>query len=313
VAGEQLAAAYFAEQNAVTARVRALLVARWRRVRRNDIQASWAKIAPSVTAVVTAGQYRAAELPGLYLPALLAEAGEADAPLAVANPGALSGVTAWGADMGSVLDVAPRVVLSRIGTGMPVPEAMRAGQDWLTLVANTEVADAGRMAMDVNTGLRDNIIGYVRMLNGASCARCAILAGRIYHKSQAFLRHPHCDCTHQPITRSEWDRHGVTPATDPKRYFRSLSDTDQDRVFGKAGAEAIRNGADPAQVVNVTGRASGLSAPGQPYTKEGAARRGVAGSRLQGAPRLTPQAILDRYGNDSLAYLWALKQYGYIL
>lgn len=313
MAGEQLAAMYFAEQNAVTARVRALLAARWRRVRRNDIQASWAKIAPSVTAVVTAGQYRAAELPGLYLPALLVEAGEVDAPLAVANPVGLSGVTAWGADMGSVLDVAPRVVLSRISTGMPVPEAMRAGQDWLTLVANTEVADAGRLAMDVNTGIRDNILGYVRVTSGSSCARCAILAGRLYRKSQGFLRHPHCDCTMRPISRSEWDRHEVSPSTDPKTYFRSLSDADQDRVFGKAGAEAIRNGGDMSRVVNVTGRKSGLSTPGSPYTMEGTTRRAAANARRGGARRLTPQAIFDRYGNDSSAYLRALHQYGYIL
>jgi hypothetical protein len=313
VAGDQLAAMYFAEQASVLARVRVLLAARWRRVRRDDVRASWAKVAPSVTAVVAAGQYRAAELPGLYLPALVAEAGELDAPLAVANSAALSGVTAWGADLGEVLDVAPRVVLSRISTGMPVPEAMRAGQDWLSLVANTEISDSGRMSMDVSAGLRGNIIGYVRVTSGSSCARCAILAGRLYRKSQGFLRHPRCDCTMRPITKSEWDRHEVSPSTDPKTYFRSLSDADQDRVFGKAGAEAIRNGGDMSRVVNVTGRKSGLSTPGSPYTTEGTTRRAAANARRGGARRLTPQAIFDRYGEDSSAYLRALHQHGYIL
>jgi hypothetical protein len=313
VAGEQLAAAYFAEQAGVLARVRALLAARWRRIRRDDVQASWAKVSGSVTAVVAAGQYRAAELPGLYLPALVAEAGEVDAPLAVANAAAFSGVTAWGADLGEVLDVAPRVVLSRIGTGMPVPQALQAGQNWLQLVANTEISDAGRLAMDINSGVRGNIIGYVRVTSGSSCARCAILAGRLYRKSQGFLRHPHCDCTMRPITKSEWDRHEVSPSTDPKTYFRSLSDADQDRVFGKAGAEAIRNGADMSRVVNVTGRKSGLSTPGSPYTTEGTTRRAAANARRGGARRLTPQAIFDRYGNDSSAYLRALHQHGYIL
>src|SRR5699024_1103862 len=33
-------------------------------------------------------------------------------------------------------------------------------------------------------------------------------------------------------------------------YFDSLSREEQDKTFGKAGAQAIRDGADPAQVVN---------------------------------------------------------------
>jgi len=59
----------------------------------------------------------------------------------------------------------------------------------------------------------------------------------------------------------------------PDDYFQSLSKAEQDRVFTKAGAEAVRNGADPAKVVN--------------------ARRGYFGSKPLNVPvrRLRPIQI----------------------
>lgn len=46
--------------------------------------------------------------------------------------------------------------------------------------------------------------------------------------------------------------------TDPKEIFESLSKEEQDRAFGKAGAQAIRDGADMNAVVNARRKTSGI-------------------------------------------------------
>ena len=61
-------------------------------------------------------------------------------------------------------------------------------------IVSALVSDAGRSAESVATAARPNV-GYVRFLSPPSCARCAILAGRVYRYSQGFQRHPGCDCT----------------------------------------------------------------------------------------------------------------------
>ncbi len=69
--------------------------------------------------------------------------------------------------------------------------------------------------------------------------------------------------------------------TDPDAYFHSLSSADQDRYFGKAEAEAIRQGADIGQVVNARRGARGLSQPGRLTAAEAAAVKGGRAARLQ--------------------------------
>lgn len=63
----------------------------------------------------------------------------------------------------------------------------------------SEVADAGRTASQVEFVARPDWQNYVRMLTPPSCARCAILAGRIYRDLDAFQRHPLCDCVMVPV------------------------------------------------------------------------------------------------------------------
>lgn len=55
-----------------------------------------------------------------------------------------------------------------------------------------------------------------------------------------------CDCRHIPSTRGEARDVGF----DPRAYFDSLTEAEQDRIFTRAGAQAIRDGADINQVVN---------------------------------------------------------------
>jgi hypothetical protein len=78
------------------------------------------------------------------------------------------------------------------------------------------------------------------------------------------------------------------PAT-PQDYFDSLGAAEQDRVFTKAGAEAIRAGADPIAVVN---------------GRRGANRKRMDGTRTYGPSRIQRSVIgRDADGNPILGYV----------
>lgn len=64
------------------------------------------------------------------------------------------------------------------------------------------IQDAGRTAAAVDMLTRSSVTGYVRTLNGPTCPRCAVLAGRFYRYSQGFQRHPRCDCLMTPTTKT---------------------------------------------------------------------------------------------------------------
>lgn len=198
-------------------------------------------------------------------------------------------------------------------------------------IVKTGLDDVGRSSVQTAMQARPAVKWYVRMLRGKSCARCAILAGRRYKSSVAFDRHRNCDCVHIPAAEDakSW-------TTDPRRYFRSLPVDEQDLVFTKAGAEAIRLGADPSQVVNAhkgvwTPTAYGTQVQA---TLEGTTKRGIAGQRLgeegfaktaglnssryaySRTPRLMPEEIFlqaDKLGWDRAEVLRQLKRFGYVL
>lgn len=113
------------------------------------------------------------------------------------------------------------------------------------------VNDAGRTASLVDVGRRPAVTGYVRSLNGPTCSRCAVLAGRVYRYSTGFQRHPRCDCL-----MTQTNQHiGPTLVTDPTEAFNS----GMIRGLSKADTEAVQAGADLGQVVNVRRSAAGLS------------------------------------------------------
>jgi hypothetical protein len=183
-------------------------------------------------------------------------------------------------------------------------------------MVKTSLADTARGSVQAGMQARPAVKGYVRMLQGKSCARCAILAGRRYRSMVAFRRHRRCDCIHIPVAEDN----GNDWATDPKDYFQSLDEADQDRLFTKAGAEAIRHGADMAQVVNARQGITVAEAYGQKIaaTTVGTTSRGLAGDRLAGTglPRLLPDEIFlqaERLGWDRAEVLEQLKRFAYIV
>lgn len=173
--------------------------------------------------------------------------------------------------------------------------------------------DTGRASVQSGMQGRSSCDYYVRMLVGKSCARCAILAGRKYKSSVAFRRHKRCDCKHIPGPESidDW-------SVDVNDYFTSLSSEEQDEVFGKAAAEAIRLGANPAQVVNAESGVYVARAYGENVlaTTTGTTAQGLAGRRLNGEIRLLPDEIFlqaERLGWDREEILRQLKRFAYVI
>jgi hypothetical protein len=201
------------------------------------------------------------------------------------------------------------------------PNSVREpGRDWADRfdfvaqsIVKTGLTDTARSSVQSGMQARPSCEYYVRMLRGKSCARCAILAGRKYRSSVAFRRHKRCDCAHIPGPESidDW-------SVDTKDYFDSLSTSDQDRLFTKAGAESIRLGADPAQVVNARSGVYVANSNGQQAlaTTTGTTVRGLAGQRLDGEIRLLPDEIFlqaERLGWDREEILSQLKRFAYVI
>lgn len=164
-------------------------------------------------------------------------------------------------------------------------EAVEVDRQFDQLVASL-VQDVGRSAQSVSIAARPRI-GHVRMLTPPSCARCAVLAGRVYRYSTGFLRHPGCDCTMIPTTLANPDY-----VQDPE----SLMDRGLVTGLSKADQQAIRDGADFGQVVNVRGRAAGVSESGRVLYRRG---------------RMTPEAIYRSTSTQEEA-LAALQRAGYL-
>jgi hypothetical protein len=276
----------------------------WSEVSLADLSGSWAAQIALLTPILSGVQVKAAEAGASYGAATLADQGLYEAPEYFVNPGAFGGSASDGRSLEGLLYAAVPHTKTLIAGGMEPGQALKQGGKFLTTITRTQVADAGRGAAGVDTATRRRV-GYVRMLNPPSCSRCSILAGRFYRWNSGFDRHPRCDCVHVQTTAvAAAETEGLVH--DPYEYFRSLSPEDQDRIYTKAGAQAVRDGGDIFQVVNAR---RGMK-PGGLVTTEGSSRRGNFGNTR--GPRLTPEAIYGK-GMSRDQTLAELQRYGYIL
>jgi len=298
-----MAAVYYQAQAATAAQTTAQAAALWASMEFADIDGSWQAILDELLAAIVLGQLRAAETPPAYVARVLADDGLRPDPIAVVSPSAFAGRTAVGYSLTVPLRLTPIRVKQSLLAGKTLPEAAADGLAFLSMVAATEVADAGRGAMEAATRLEPQIVGYERYVNLPACDRCIILAGRVYRYSEGFLRHPKCDCSHRPLTSRD-ARDGTDQ--EPSELFNSLTPEQQDRLFTKDGAEAIRRGADLSQVVNAR---QGMSAPGDRFTTVGRGRRRRGQSRQS---RLSPQGVARLAGDDDARYLELLRANRYI-
>lgn len=236
------------------------------------------------------------------------------------DPLKFAGIASDGRDLERLLAGAIIKVRESQRQGFTDDEANEHGRLFLDLVLKTQVRDAARASESVSIAIADGAstttgkpvaIGWVRMLTPPSCGRCAVLAGKFYRWNSGFERHPLCDCRHIPTTLAGANQ----ILTDPDVYFNSLSPTEQDYYFGKAQAQAIRDGADISQVVNA-GRTKGsmfTADDGRRYTSEGTTKRGFARGVAGRVLRPTVwQIYRDAAGDQEVAKALLLK-FGYAL
>jgi hypothetical protein len=294
---EQVAAAHYRRQKAIARRAAAEVAKLWRTVDRGRVALSWHQLLGGALTVVTGAQGLAADSSGTYVDeALEAQGVEADAVGRV-NAARFAGVASDGRNLAGLLEQPSIRVLSAIKAGSTPARAMSAGLLELDMIVRTQVADAGRVADQVAIAARPKVAGYVRLLSPPSCSRCIILAGRFYRWNAGFSRHPRCDCRHVPAAED-------TPGdvrTDPKKLFAGMDAAEQDRVFGNAGAQALRDGADMAKVVNA--RRGMYTAYGEQFTHEAAGRR----------PRLMPEGIYRAAGDSRNEAIRLLKLHGFLI
>ncbi len=299
---------------------RAAAAVAWSSLSAAYLSESWDSVSPALVAAVSRLQLDAATRGAGYGGNTLADQGLYEAPEAWVDPSSLAGVSSRGASLGAALYSAIPHTKDLIAGGMPERVALSRGREVLQMSAAAQVADAGRTAAGLDTFARPKV-GYVRMLNPPSCSRCSVLAGRFYRSNEGFRRHPRCDCVHVPTTRTEAaSSEGLVH--DPYAYFESLSEAAQDKTFGKAQAQAIRDGADLFQVVNARRGMSyaGVSADGSrrgqrvasDFTREGTTRRALWGGANPKGKRLTPDAIYAQ-GLPREATLDLLAKHGYLL
>jgi hypothetical protein len=297
------AVAHYKRMQRLQALVVVAAVDLWSEASLSDLSGSWAAQVPLLLPILSGVQIKAAEAGASYGAQTLADQGLYEAPQHFVNPSAFGGIASDGRTLEGLLYSAVPHVKVLIGGGMAPRQALAQGGKFLTTLARTQVADAGRGAAGVDTATR-NRVSYVRMLNPPSCSRCSILAGRVYRWNAGFNRHPRCDCVHV-MTTAVHAANTEGLVHDPYEYFKSLSPEDQDKNYTKAGAQAIRDGGDIFQVVNSR---RGMK-PGGLVTTEGTSRRGNFG---RNGPRLTPEAIYGK-GLSREATLAELERYGYIL
>ena len=299
---------------------RAAAAVAWSSLSAAYLSESWDSVSPALERAVSRLQLDAATRGAGYGGNTLADQGLYEAPEAWVDPSSLAGVSSRGASLGAALYSAIPHTKDLIAGGMPERVALARGREVLQMSAATQVADAGRTAAGLDTFARPKV-GYVRMLNPPSCSRCSVLAGRFYRNNEGFRRHPRCDCIHVPTTRTEAaESEGLVH--DPYAYFESLSESAQDKTFGKAQAQAIRDGADLFQVVNSRRGMSyaGVSADGtrrgqkvvSDFTREGTTKRALWGGVNRGSQRLTPDAIYAK-GLPHEATMDLLAANGYLL
>jgi hypothetical protein len=269
----------------------------WAQVDPARISETWLRQIPRLLMLLTGGQHAATANADRYVTETLVEQGISPATEGRLDAKSLAGIASDGRPLESLLAQPGITAKWALSQGATLDRAMAAGNGLAQLVAHTQVADAGRIADQVALTTRRDAGGFTRMAVGGTCSRCLILAGRWYRWNADFNRHPKCDCIGVPSSENV----AGDLRTDPRKAFEAMSAAEQDQVFTKAGAQAIRDGADMAKVVNAR-RGMQTAANGRLYATEAAGKR----------PRLMPEQIF-RDAKDRDDAIRLLRLHGYIV
>ncbi|TLF72914.1 hypothetical protein [Nocardia cyriacigeorgica] len=318
----QASADHYSEQLRIIALTLAEIRAAWGTQPPRQFDSWFGSNIELLIAMIEIAQQRAVSGADVYVGEVLDELGTPVDPDVQINTAPLIGVASDGRGLDGLLYGTVITAKHQVAEGAaPAAAWAAAGQQALSMV-HTQLADTARAAVGLGITARPGV-GYVRMVSQPACSRCVILAGRFYRKAW-FLRHPNCDCKHIPAREDRAD----DLTTDPRRYFNSLTEQQQNRAFTVAGAQAIRDGADINQTVNARRGmtiAGGVAQRRNVYgrqlltTTEGVTVRGIAGRRIRArgrnprtTPRLMPEAIYE-LSDDRDEILRMLRLNSYIL
>ncbi|MCW2900304.1 MAG: hypothetical protein JWO67_2569 [Streptosporangiaceae bacterium] len=225
----------------------------WGLLDQNDPAGSWSSIAPRILQLIVAALLEASRGSQDYVSAAVRMWGADPDPAGQVAEWTFAQTASDGRPLDTLLEQPALEAQAFVDQGMDQRQAKTIGQRHLDRIVATQVADAARVPTGVAQVNDRSIRGWIRMLTPPSCSRCVVLAGKFYAVNAGFDRHPFDDCVHIPAAE-----HIPDLATDPKAYFDSLDEPEQDRVFTIAGAKAIRDGADIGQVVNARRGATGI-------------------------------------------------------
>lgn len=288
-------------QQAIAGTTAAVLGRLWRRLG-SDFSAEWAQVRPQGVEALQAGRSAAVASAVGYVDAVLGETGQVAAPVGELAPARFLAATPDGRDVGALLDQPVIRARAAVAGGATVQQALAQAGTLLTAISLTALADTRRAVYQADIGMRPTLTGYVRMLNPPSCTRCVILAGKWFRWNEGFQRHPRCDCQHIPASENV----GGDLRTDPYEYFKGLNGAEQDRLFGKNDAQAIRDGADIYRVANVRRRglatASGARRYGTPHRLTVDDIYRVAGSRERAIALMRAEGFIRERGQVAVAF-----------
>lgn len=332
-------ATYGVMQRRAVVQTSATVARLWAELNGSDLDASWSSgLGMAVSRAVAAGQLVAASTGQAYVDAAVTAQGESsryepEAKTVVARQ--FSGTASDGRDLATLLYEPIIRTKTLLKGGVTLQESMLGGLMSMQRIVDSEIADAGRGAASVAMTANRTVVGYLRQVRAGACARCVLLAGKWYRYNADFQRHRRCQCYGVPATKDRFPNH-----LNPKSFFDNLSRVEQDRRFGVADSQAIRDGADIYSVVNAHRGVSTIEAYGGRVrrTTEGTSRhgdyyltarsqaerdtgirfahstaeveRGLPQFRLR-APRLMPAQIY-RLTEDRLELIRLLRRYGYL-
>lgn len=222
-----------------------------------DFDAGWRLVRGRAVQTVQLGRAAAIHASIPYTSDVLAETGQPGAPVGSVLPAGFMASAPNGLPVEATFDAVPVKAKQAVAGGATVTGALAAAASWAGRAVATMLADTSRDVHQADMIARPQVRGYVRMVSAGACSRCIILAGKWFRWNEGFERHPGCNCRHIPASENV----AGDVMTDPYEYFKSLSDAEQDRVFGKANAQAICDGADIFRVENV--RMRGMSVAGR--------------------------------------------------
>ncbi len=276
----------------------------WSEVSPAAIAASWAALVPEAQTVTAGAQLAAAKLAAPYLVEAAAFADAVDPAALQVVARAFAGVASDGRALDTLLYQPAIASLLAVREGADTRIALATGRATLQMMVRTQVADAGRSAVQAGLVARRDLDGYTRVAVGRSCARCVILAGKFYRYNTGFDRHPQCDCVHLPCKQAQ----AAGISQDPMRVYNAMTPQERSAAgWSKADQKAIAEGADLGQVTNIRRKGGLYVADGKQYTHEGTRARGRRGTK-----RMTPGQISREAGDDREKAIRLLREHGYL-